>query len=93
MFTVPPALVVGSGVVDAAVVGDQLPLVLVGQVNDPAPAACAPVVDEEEQPTRPVAATIAATAATPSLSRRIRTFSTGAPLPRVDLHDAVDASR
>jgi hypothetical protein len=82
MFTVPPALLAAGGTDGAAVVGDQLPLVVVGQVNDPEPPAPAPVDDdeEEEQPANAAATVIPAMTAAPTRARRNPTSSTEAPL-------------
>jgi hypothetical protein len=80
MFTVPPALLAAGAAEGAAVVGDQLPLVVVGQVNDPTPPAPAPVVDEEEQPVNTAATVIPAMTAAPARARRNPTSSTEAPL-------------
>jgi hypothetical protein len=80
MFTVPPALVAAGAAEGAAVVGDQLPLVVVGQVNDPEPPAPAPVDDDEEQPANAAATVIPAMTAAPVRARRNPTSSTEAPL-------------
>ena len=85
MFTEPPALVVAGGVESAAVVGVQLPLVVVGHPVDEVPGEpVVPVlapVDDDPQPTNPTAMPAAATAATLSLMRPVRTLNTKQPPP------------
>jgi len=78
-LTVPPALVDGAGVDEAAVVGAQLPLVDVGQANGASPLGCAADVDDEEQAARPTVTATPTTAVTPNWARRVRTPGTGKP--------------
>jgi hypothetical protein len=77
MFTSPPALVVGSGVDEAVVVGVQLPLVVVGQAKGLSLLGVPPALDDDDPHAASPAATVtAATTAAPDLTRCVLTLST-----------------